>query len=368
MSKASAAPEGGSAKMSCVLQDTSLATSASSVPMHIANLLKLISLQDKFNKVFVKWSLVSKPDRDILVLTLKPGAVIDSSLIYTLCMMYPFRINGPILVNLLMHVEFLLIEPDLTVAAVGEHVTPSNVEYVMLHLTSKRKRDETEAGGGAPASSDRHPTPVACVQHKDNISAIRQKLQQSLQQTNNTRTWVKKVTTGVDVGGTWVSFQIEQCEKLNLDCIGQFHLALDDMAVKVRPAASQLFLVYFVHFVLAKIDAFLPSSMCRQYRSRWTIPSMFWSAFTNKKNVALFPDGSLCRPTTPRIYRRLLPLCARFANQIYNVLRSLDSHDVVRAPETPSCPLVRPRTPSTTSCSPLDIFAPGRFCHPPRAV
>jgi len=241
MSRASATPDGANIKTSSILQDTSMGTSATSVPMHIANLLKLISLQDKFNKVFVKWSLLSKPDRDILVLTLKPGAVIDSSLIYTLCMMYPFRINGPILVNLLMHIEFLHIEPDLTVAAVGQHVTPGNVEYVLLNSTSKRKRDETQADAGAPASRDAHQTPVACVQHKDNISAIRQKLQKSLQQTNNTRTLVKNVTTGVDVGGTWLNFQIEQCEKLNLDCIGQFHLALGDMAIKVWSTASNLF-------------------------------------------------------------------------------------------------------------------------------
>ena len=73
MSRASATPDGANIKMSSILQDTSMGTSATSVPMHIANLLKLISLQDKFNKVFVKWSLLSKPDRDILVLTLKPG-------------------------------------------------------------------------------------------------------------------------------------------------------------------------------------------------------------------------------------------------------------------------------------------------------
>ena len=168
--------------------------------------------------------------------------------------MYPFRINGPILVNLLMHIEFLHIEPDLTVAAVGQHVTPSNVEYVLLNSTSKRKRDETQAGAGAPASSDPKQTQVAFAQHKDNISAIRQKLQKSLQQTNNTRTVVKSVTTGVDVSGTWVSFQIEQCEKLNLDCIGQFHLALDDMAIKVWSTVSDLFLDFFLHLVCAKSD------------------------------------------------------------------------------------------------------------------
>jgi len=67
MSRASATPNTDSVKMSSILQDTSVATSVASVPMHIANLLKLISLQDKFNKVFVKWSLLSKPDRDILV-------------------------------------------------------------------------------------------------------------------------------------------------------------------------------------------------------------------------------------------------------------------------------------------------------------
>ena len=59
------------------------------------------------------------------------------------------------------------------------------------------------------------------------------------------------------------------------------------------------------------------------------IHSMLWFAFTKKKNVALFPDGNLSRPTTLRIYRRLLPLCARFANRVYNVLRITNSSRVI---------------------------------------
>ena len=75
-----------------------------------------------------------------------------------------------IFVNLLMHIEFLHIQPDLKVATVGQHVTLSNVEYVFLNSTSKRKRDET--AGGAPASNDPPTTPVVSVQHKDDIVAI----------------------------------------------------------------------------------------------------------------------------------------------------------------------------------------------------
>jgi len=239
MSEGIAKAEGAGIRMSAGSADMSstVALNDVSVPMHIANLLKLVALQDKFNKVFVKWSLIVKTDRDVLVLTLKQGAVIDSSLVYTICMMYPFRIHGPILMNLLMNIEFLHHEPVRSAVAIGRELTPHNVAYPFLSHASKRKRDETPHSPGVSASSSQSSTAISPASGNPgfvhNIASIRQKLQKTLQHTNNTRTLVKSVTTGVDVGGTWASFQIDQCDKLNLDFMGQFHLALDDMPIKV---------------------------------------------------------------------------------------------------------------------------------------
>ena len=76
------------------------------VPGHIANILNVILLHDKFDQNFDKWNLLVADDRDTLVLTLKCGAHVDSSLVYTICMMYPFRIHGPLVIKNTMHVEF----------------------------------------------------------------------------------------------------------------------------------------------------------------------------------------------------------------------------------------------------------------------
>ena len=239
MSEGVSRAESAGIRMSAGPMDLSstVAPNDACVPMHIANLLKLIALQDKFNKVFVKWSLIVKADRDVLVLTLKLGALIDSSLVYTLCMMYPFRIHGPILMNLLMNIEFLHHEPVLSTVAIGREVAPHNVAYPFLSHASKRKRDETPDSASVSTSCSKSSTALSSASGRTefvhNIASIRQKLHKSLQHTNNTRTLVKSVTTGVDVGGTWASFQIDQCDKLNLDFIGHFHLALDDMPIKV---------------------------------------------------------------------------------------------------------------------------------------
>ena len=79
----------------------------------------------------MRWSLVSKSDRDVLVLTVKPGAIINSSLIYTMCMMYPFRIHGPILTNQVLNIEFLHTEPLLHTVSLSQHPPQKNVEYAL---------------------------------------------------------------------------------------------------------------------------------------------------------------------------------------------------------------------------------------------
>jgi len=216
--------------------DAGVQKSDDTVPMHIANLLKLVLLHDKFNKVFVRWSLVSKPDRDVLVLTVKPGAIIDSSLVYTMCMMYPFRIHGPILTNQFLNIEFLHTEPLLQTVSLCQHTPAKNVEYALLKASAKRSRDE----GDIPCASLSDPTRQSCApaEHKDDIATLRKKLHLALQHTNPTRIFVQNTTSGIDVGGTWVSFELEQCDRLNLDFLGFFHLSLDAMAIKVPPKGT----------------------------------------------------------------------------------------------------------------------------------
>jgi hypothetical protein len=265
------------------------------VPGHIANILNVILLHDKFDQNFDKWNLLVMDDRDTLVLTLKSGAQVDSSLVYTICMMYPFRIHGPLVIKNTMHVEFLH-ENRLEVQAVTSDRTPKNIEYMLgtcQHTTKRRRlqhlkthhQETLPARGVAVAAvstvtstADSTATPSASIAaigsklpstntetastgsgagtappaapvsssattnrlepasnhtlHFD-LDLVRQKLTASLQSTNNSRVFVDHFTTGFDVGGSWVTFQLSDCDKLNLDFMGSFQLSVDDLPIKV---------------------------------------------------------------------------------------------------------------------------------------
>jgi len=204
------------------------------VPGHIANILKVILLHDKFEQNFAKWSLVTTDDRDIVVLTLKNGAWVDSSLVYTICMMYPFRINGPIIIKNCMHVEFLH-ENRLEVVNVTSKITQENIEYQLgtcLH-SKKRRRQSVSNCTAAPTSLNETTAGVINIEPELNIANIRQKLSASLLTTNSSRVFVENVDTGLDAGGSWAIFRLSECDKLNLDFIGAFQLSIDDFPVKV---------------------------------------------------------------------------------------------------------------------------------------
>ena len=205
------------------------------VPGHIANILKVILLHDKFEHNFCKWSLVQTEDRDVLVLTLKSGAVVDSSLVYTICMMYPLRINGPIMIKNTMNVEFLHDDPLQVVSATGE-IPQKNVEFQLGTRMHKRKRHRLSSPSETAQSLSTNTQPAdsssAGIAELD-LAAVREKLAAALHTTNSTRVFIDNVDTGLDAGGSWVKFRLSECEKLNLDFIGSFQLAIDDIAVKV---------------------------------------------------------------------------------------------------------------------------------------
>jgi len=266
------------------------------VPGHIANILNVILLHDKFDQNFEKWNLLVADDRDTLVLTLKCGAQVNSSLVYTICMMYPFRIHGPIVIKNTMHVEFLH-ENRLAVVAVTSDRTPKNIEYMLGTCQHKRKRGQfehqqiphhqnlaatdssvtavcvvtTAAAAGTPSvpsattshnntSTESEPDiagvragtapPIAasttlppCIRRKPpskhdtlhfDLDLVRHKLTASLQSTNNSRVFIDHSTTGFDAGGSWLTFHLSECDKLNLDFMGSFQLSVDDLPIKVR--------------------------------------------------------------------------------------------------------------------------------------
>jgi len=271
------------------------------VPGHIANILKVILLHDKFEHNFSKWSLVQSDDRDVLVLTLKHGAVVDSSLVYTICMMYPFRIHGPILIKNTMHVEFLHDNPLEIVGITGNFVE-KNVEYQLgTHMhTRKRQRpssslDHDDKTQGSSSSAD------TCT---PDLVVVREKLSAALHLTNSTRVLVEHVDTGLDAGGLWANFRLSECDKLNLDFIGGFQLAVDDVHIKVCVLPYVLCCCTFLCLTLG------PHS---PYKCRFLLRFQCMCDSTLRPSDALHQAGSLYRC----IHKRLLrpsQRCVPFAN------------------------------------------------------
>jgi len=201
----------------------------------------VILLHDKFSKFFSKWSLLVKHDRDILVLTMKASSLLDSALVYTICMMYPFRINGPFMVKNTMNIEFMH-ESLLSIVDVTPEIEQENIEFCFsrsLNTNNRKRASDTSntpylpsTAAGTPLSTDSissHETPS----NNRDLENMRKQLANAILLSNNTRIHVEHVNSGLDATGSWATFQLSDCEKLNLDFIGSFNLAIDDQGVKV---------------------------------------------------------------------------------------------------------------------------------------
>lgn len=193
----------------------------SAVPVHIATMLKVVMLYDKFEKIFYRWSTHCRDDRDVLVLCMKPSSIVDTHLVYTLCMMYPFRVHGPILVNETMQIEFLNDTGRVP-------LLPSSLDAVCLNTQfavsrqQKRKRDE-----------DCPPTKDTTLDTRICVDEMKTKLIDAISKTNTSRIHVHNTTSGVDSKGPWISFELSACERLNLDFLGKFQLSVNNSAIKV---------------------------------------------------------------------------------------------------------------------------------------
>ena len=77
----------------------------------------------------------------MLVLCTKPSSIVDIHLVYTLCVMYPFRVHGPILVNETMQIEFLNDTGRAPLLPSSLDAVCMNVQFA-ISRQQKRKRDE----------------------------------------------------------------------------------------------------------------------------------------------------------------------------------------------------------------------------------
>jgi len=196
------------------------------LPVQIVTMLKVIMLYDKFEKIFCTWSTHTREDRDVLVLCLKPSSIIDTTLIYTICMMYPFCIYGPILINDTMQIEFLKHSPDLTVSSNSLDNESWNSQFAITRQ-QKRKFDSRDDPAAQLSSS------VTGDLKRTDLEDMKTKLVDAISATNTSRIQVQKTSNGIDSKGPWVSFDLVHCDRLNLDFLGKFQMSINNSSVKV---------------------------------------------------------------------------------------------------------------------------------------
>jgi len=270
------------------------------VPVQIATMLKVVMLYDKFEKTFYRWSTHCRDDRDVLVLCMKPSSIVDTHLVYTLCMMYPFRIHGPILVNETMQIEFM--------NNVGRvPLLPSSLDAVCLNAQfaiskqQKRKRDEAY-----PSTNIKNTDTRICVDD------MKSKIIDAISKTNTSRIHVQNTVSGMDSKGPWVSFELSACDRLNLDFLGKFQLSINNSSIKV---CYVLFIQsYEAQYVFQNNDSYL-LTMCTTYRgsmsrsAKTTLSS--YECITNQTDES-FPSMSSFLCTQTWTYLRRLQQCERF--------------------------------------------------------
>jgi len=164
-----------------------------------------------------------KEDRDVLVLCLKPNSTVDATLIYTVCMMYPFRIHGPIIINDTMHIEFLNYGHDVLANTTDFDATAWNVQFPIARQ-QKRRHDATT---GDNSSADPNAAAI-------NTDQLRSTLLEAIANTNTARIHVEKTGTGIDRQGPWISFELSSCDRLNLDFMGKFQTSANNSSIKVQ--------------------------------------------------------------------------------------------------------------------------------------
>jgi len=264
---------------------------SAAVPVQIATMLKVVMLYDKFEKIFYRWSTHCRDDRDVLVLCMKPSSIVDTHLIYTLCMMYPFRIHGPILVNETMQIEFLNDVGRVPLLISSLDGVCLNAQFA-ISKQQKRKRDETDH------------------QNKDIricVEEMKSKIIDAISKTNTSRIHVQSTVSGMDSKGPWVSFELSACDRLNLDFLGKFQLSVNNSSIKVQNCSSP-------QNISEKVDLYL-LTMCNAYRgsmSRSAKTTLSSYECITSQTDELFPSMNSSLYIRTWIYLLRLQRCGRF--------------------------------------------------------
>jgi len=66
-----------------------------------------------------------------------------------------------------------------------------------------------------------------------NVEEMTSKIVDAITKTNTSRIHVQNTSSGMDAKGSWVSFELSACDRLNLDFLGKFQISLENYSIKV---------------------------------------------------------------------------------------------------------------------------------------
>lgn len=170
---------------------------------HIALIVHILKISDRFAKNFESWSVTSTTEIDSIVVTLQEDAVIDANMINLMYTQYPLRIRGPFLKEKLLIIDFM--KDDSWQFEVGA----TDNEYNSILEPSKKKVKYT--------TTDKVEDPSII-----DTAELKSRLLENLQRYNSLEIGIGRITSGNDVDDTWISIPIENVEKINVGFIKDF--------------------------------------------------------------------------------------------------------------------------------------------------
>lgn len=164
---------------------------------HSSTILHLLNLHDRFANSFERWSHDHKADRDILSITLKKTALIDSSIISALRLMIPGRLLGPYIIDQTMTIEILHHEVPLKFISKN---TSCQYQRPLKRLKLSSEGEENDC------------------------DVLKMDLNDSILKTNNTLCTIDKTSHGRDEMGMYIVFTLKSVSRIDMSFMTHFML------------------------------------------------------------------------------------------------------------------------------------------------
>lgn len=179
--------------------------------VHSNVILHLLRQSDRFCKNFDRWSQDTKEDRDVICVMMKENAQIESTIVHTLHLLFPGKMQGPFLSDRTMTIEILHVNRSLDLKFLDTMTMPLS--------EPARKRQRVEEFGNASKA----------IREIEEISSV---LKASLEATNSSLCSLGVMSSGRDDSGVWLSFEVVFVNRINLHFFSLF--AINPASVHVK--------------------------------------------------------------------------------------------------------------------------------------